>query len=101
MGYPSERPESSCAKSGRDSTTCCPKCHTFQVAGGGPGWQVAGSGGGWQEVNFQPLTANRYHLTWVTGDSHQGIGLSGVSCSAFGSQLRVPAADLGWSALPQ
>ena len=29
----------------------------------------------------------------VTGDSHQGIGLSGVSCSAFGSRLRVPAAD--------
>jgi hypothetical protein len=29
----------------------------------------------------------------VTGDSHQGIGLSGVSCSAFGSRLRVAAAD--------
>jgi len=29
----------------------------------------------------------------VTGDGHQGIGLSGVSCSAFGSRLRVPAAD--------
>ena len=32
-------------------------------------------------------------FTKVTGDSHQGIGLSGVSCSAFGSRLRVPAAD--------
>jgi len=29
----------------------------------------------------------------VTGDSHQGIGLSGVSHSGFGSRLQVPAAD--------
>jgi len=27
----------------------------------------------------------------VTGDGHQGIGLSGVSRSAFGSRLRVSA----------
>jgi hypothetical protein len=30
---------------------------------------------------------------WVTGDGHQGIGFSGASRSAFGSRLRVPAAD--------
>jgi len=43
MAYLSERPASSCVKSGRGSTTCYPKSHTFQVAGGSPGWQVAGS----------------------------------------------------------
>ena len=29
----------------------------------------------------------------VTGDGHQGIGLSGVSYSDFGSRLQVPAAE--------
>ena len=29
----------------------------------------------------------------VTGDSPQGIGLSGVGHSAFGSRLQAPAAD--------
>jgi hypothetical protein len=29
----------------------------------------------------------------VSGDGHQGIGYSGVSLSAFGSRLQVPAAD--------
>lgn len=31
----------------------------------------------------------------VTGDGHRGIGLSGVSRSAFGSRLQVPAAVMG------
>ncbi len=30
---------------------------------------------------------------WVTGDSTQGIGFSGVGHSAFGSRLQAPAAD--------
>jgi hypothetical protein len=42
---------------GRDSTTCCPKCHTFQVAGGSPWWQVAESA----FPNRQPLTASTLH----------------------------------------
>ena len=29
----------------------------------------------------------------VTGDGHQGIGLSGISRSAFGIRLQAPAAD--------
>ena len=36
----------------------------------------------------------------VTGDGHQGIGLSGISRSAFGSRLRAPAAERGRSTLP-
>ena len=31
----------------------------------------------------------------MTGDGHQGIGLSGVSHSGFGSRLRVPAVVMG------
>ena len=37
----------------------------------------------------------------MTGGGHQGIGLSGVSRSAFGGRLQVPAAAQGWSALPK
>jgi hypothetical protein len=29
----------------------------------------------------------------VTGDGHRVVGLSGINRSAFGSRLRVPAAD--------
>jgi hypothetical protein len=29
----------------------------------------------------------------VTGDGHRGISLSGASRSAFGSRLRIPAAE--------
>ena len=29
----------------------------------------------------------------MSGDGHLGLSLSGVSCSAFGSRLRAPAAD--------
>jgi len=71
MGYPSERPESSCAKSGRDSTTCCPKSHTFQVAGGGPGLQVAGSA-------FP--TANRQPLIPIMGDGWRPQVAGGGIC---------------------
>jgi len=50
----------------------------------------------------------------VTGDGHRGIGFSGISRSAIGSQLQAladgmgrvehpcsTAADQGWSALPK
>jgi len=62
---------------GRDSTTCCPKSHTFQVAGDSPGWQVAGSA--FPTANRQPLPPY--------------MGRVEHPCST--------AADQGWSALPR
>jgi hypothetical protein len=45
----------------------------------------------------QRETGNRVvcfgHILRVTGDGHRGTSLSGISRSAFGSRLQVPAAD--------
>jgi len=31
------------------------------------GWRVAAPGGRWRDLRSQPLTAIRFHLSWVTG----------------------------------